>query len=153
MKLSVKFLVIFALLMLSFSMGGDVTNNFMAMCDHHHTDVCNSAGEALESSSEAPVLSSIDSDKFQCNGWQSFSLSDVEMGFKPVSEAHSFHHNHRMRRIVEFVDYFKGLAYGLCLRENLLVLDKSKSYHSDEDPHTAQSGCEYYVFALRRILI
>lgn len=152
MKLSVKFLVIFALLMLSFSTGGDVTNHFMAMCENH-TDVCNNAGEALESSSDAPILSSVDGDKFQGNGWQSFSLSDVEMGFKPVSETYSFHHNHRMRRTVEFVDFFKGLVYGLCLRENLLVLDKSKSYHSDEDPYTAQSGCEYYVFALRRILI
>lgn len=153
MKLSVKFLVIFALLMLSFGIGGDVSTDFMAMCDNHHTDVCNNAGEALDSSSDAPVLSSIDGDEFRGSGWKSFALSDVEMGFKPVSETYSFHHNHRMRRAVEFIDFFKGLVHGLCLRENLLVLDKSKSYHSDEDPYTAQSGCEYYVFALRRILI
>ncbi|EXZ08321.1 hypothetical protein M114_4048 [Bacteroides fragilis str. 3986 N(B)22] len=41
-----------------------------------------------------------------------------------------------------------------CLvRENLLVLDQSKSYYSDKDPHYASISCHYYIFALRRILI
>jgi hypothetical protein len=39
------------------------------------------------------------------------------------------------------------------LRENSLVLDQSKSYYSDKDPHYSIISSDYYVFALRRILI
>ena len=33
------------------------------------------------------------------------------------------------------------------LRENSLVLDQSKSYYSDKDPHYSIISSDYYVFA------
>ena len=41
----------------------------------------------------------------------------------------------------------------LVLRENSLVLDQSKSFYSDKDPHYSITCSDYYVFALRHILI
>lgn len=84
---------------------------------------------------------------------QTLSVSDVELGFKPVSETYSSN-NLRLRRILEDSDLFKDTMRKWCLvRENLLVLDQSKSYYSDKDPHYASISCHYYIFALRRILI
>lgn len=152
MKSSVKFIVMFVLLMLSFSMRAEAVN-FTASCDKHCSDVSDSAAEALGTSSETSVLSKNHSDRsYDKNGIQLLSFSDVELGFKPVSETYSFN-SQRLRRAVELSGFFKGLLRGFCLREDLLVLDKCKSYHSDKDLYTAQSGCAYYVFALRRILI
>ena len=36
---------------------------------------------------------------------------------------------------------------------NLGVLDQSKSFYSDKDPHYSITCSDYYVFALRHILI
>lgn len=156
MKYSVKFIVMFVLLMLSFSMRGEAMN-FQVLCDKHSADISYSTTEGLNSFAETTVetsnLSNAHSDgAYDKNGMQLWSFSDVELGFKSVSETYSFN-SQRMRRAVELSGFFKGLLRGLCLREDLLVLDKCKSYHSDEDLYTAQSGCAYYVFALRRILI
>lgn len=154
MKPCIKFTVIFVLLMLSVSMRGAALN-LMSVCEKHCFEACNSTSEVSgHSSSKAAVLSNTDSyiadDE---NGIHSLSFSDIEMGFKPLSETYSFQNSQRMRRAVELSDFFKGLVRGLCLRENLLVLDKSRSCHLDRSLYIAQSGCEYYVFTLRRILI
>ena len=62
--------------------------------------------------------------------------------------------NYRLRRIIESNDFFKDVMYKFfLLRENSLVLDQSKSYYSDKDPHYSIICSDYYVFALRRILI
>ena len=83
---------------------------------------------------------------------QSLSISDVELGFKSVTETSS--NNYRLRRIIESNDFFKDVMYKFfLLRENSLVLDQSKSYYSDKDPHYSIICSDYYVFALRRILI
>ena len=87
------------------------------------------------------------------NHLQALSVSDVELGNKPISELYSSSHNQRLRRGIEVVDFLRDILQKLCLRENLLFLDKSKSFHSDKDPIYAQSSCEYHIFALRRILI
>ena len=61
---------------------------------------------------------------------------------------------YRLRRIIESNDFFKDVMYKFfLLRENSLVLDQSKSYYSDKDPHYSIICSDYYVFALRRILI
>lgn len=146
----------FVLLMLSFSMRGEALI-IETLCDKHDEDISYSTTEVLDSSSETTaeisILSNTCGNKtYGKSGMQLFSFSDVELGFRSVSEIYSFN-SQRMRRAVELSGFFKGLLRGLCLREDLLVLDKCKSYRSDEDPYTAQSGCAYYVFALRRILI
>ena len=137
MKTSVKYLLMFILL-LSFSMRGNalsIDDSSVATCQ-------------VSESAKNAVSASLDSDDVAFyNRLHALSISDVELGFKPIS------HNQRMRRSMEIFDSLKDIMHKLCLRENLLVLDKSKSYHSDKDPYYAQSSSEYYIFALRRILI
>ena len=46
------------------------------------------------------------------------------------------YHSHRLRRIIKNNDFLKDVMYKfLLLRENSLVLDQSKSFYSDKDPH------------------
>lgn len=83
---------------------------------------------------------------------QSLTISDVELGFKLVTESNS--NNYRLRRIIEINDSLKDVMHKfLVLRENSLVLDQSKSFYSDKDPHYSITCSDYYVFALRHILI
>lgn len=132
MKGSVKFILALVLLMLSYSIGGNAMN----------TISCISKSEC------SCQLSESSSDKSA----QTLSISDVELGFKLVSEASS--NNYRLRRIIESNDFFKDVMHKFfLLRENSLVLDQSKSYFSDKDPHYSIICSDYYVFALRRILI
>ena len=138
MKTSVKYLLMFILLLLSFSMRGNALN----------IDDSSAATCQVSESARNTVSASLDSDRLHA-----LSISDVELGFKPISESHTPSHNQRMRRSMEIFDSLMDIMHKLCLRENLLVLDKSKSYHSDKDPYYAQSSSEYYIFALRRILI
>ena len=73
---------------------------------------------------------------------------------QPLSVTETSSNNYRLRRIIESNDFFKDVMYKFfLLRENSLVLDQSKSYYSDKDPHYSIICSEYYVFALRRILI
>lgn len=133
------------ILLLSFSMRGNalsIDDSSVATCQ-------------VSESAKNAVSASLDSDDVAFyNRLHALSISDVELGFKPISESHTSSHNQRMRRSMEIFDSLKDIMHKLCrLRENLLVLDKSKSYHSDKDPYYAQSSSEYYIFALRRILI
>lgn len=143
----------FALLMLSFSMRGE-SLNIMALSDKDCSTVCNSTSEAFESSesSEASVFNNSNK-SYDANGIHLLSFSDVELGFKPVTETYSFFNSQRMRRAIEISDYFKNLTHGMCLRENLLVINKNRSYQFVKALHSSQSSCDYYIFALRRILI
>lgn len=145
MKTSVKFILTFLLLMLSFSMRGMVLN---------HAELSSCTCQITAFTSDACISSHcVDEDIYYHSRLQTLSFSDVEFGAKPLSESYSFSHNQRLRRMLEFSVSLRTMLHKLCLRENLLVLDKSKSFHSDKDPVDAQTCCEYYVFALRHILI
>lgn len=88
------------------------------------------------------------------NESQSLSGSNRTFGLKPVSESCSYASSLRLRRIIESVDIHKDIMQKFCLlRESLLISDQSKSYYSYKNPHYACVSCEYYIFALRRILI
>lgn len=145
MKTSVKFILTFVLLMLSFSISGNAMNDTK---DFSTSTCCIS-----KSSSDGRIVTSLNGDISHHNALQALSVSDVELGAKPISETYSFSFSQRLRRVIEVSDFLRDIMQKLCLRENLLVLDKSKSFHSDKDPVYAQSSCEYYIFALRRILI
>lgn len=145
MKTSVKFILTFLLLMLSFSMRGMVLN---------HAESSSCTCQITAYTSDACISSHcVDEDIYYHSKLQILSFSDVELGAKPLSESYSFSHNQRLRRMLEFSVSLRTMLHKLCLRENLLVLDKSKFFHSDKDPVDAQTSCEYYVFALRHILI
>lgn len=104
-----------------------------------------------ESSSNIVACSSTSTTSSGFDKLQSLSISDVEMAIQSVSEVYN---NYRLRRIVETNDLFKDVLHkSLLLRENILVLDQSKFYYSDKDPHYSVICSDYYVFALRRILI
>lgn len=147
MKTSVKSILMFILLMLSFSVSGSAWSLT-------ERSGCNSICQ-VTSSSDNHCSSSFDSqDMPGFNKSQSLSVSDVELGFKPISETYSYTNNLRLRRILELADAQKDVMYKFCLlRENQLVSDKSKSNYFDKDPHNASISCDYYIFALRRILI
>lgn len=143
MKVSLKFILATILLMLSYSIGGNAMD--FASC----VSKCESSCQLSESSSDIKSNSSLNSravgfDKSS----QSLTISDVELGFKSVSETSS--NNYR----IEVNDSLKDVMHKFSLlRENSLVLDQSKSYYSDKDPHYSIISSDYYVFALRRILI
>ena len=131
MKASPKFILAFLLLMLSFSISGNAGN---------------------PSSCISECASSVNSHSVGYDNSQALSISDVELGFKPVTESNA--NNYRLRRIIEINDSLKDTIHKFfLLRENSLVLDQSKSYYSDKDPHYSIICSDYYVFALRRILI
>ena len=145
MKLSPKFILAFLLLMLSFSVSGN-TMNFSPRI------FSDSSCQLSELSSDSNQRSSVDGQSVSYDSVRSLSVSDVELGLKLVSESNS--NNYRLRRIIEINDSLKDVMHKfLVLRENSLVLDQSKSYYSDKDPHYSIICSDYYVFALRRILI
>jgi hypothetical protein len=146
MKLSPKFILTFVLLMLSFSMGGNAMN-FSA-----YTSNCEASCQLAESSFDVYSDVSLDNQSVSYDSSQSLNISDVELGFKLVTETNS--NNYRLRRIIKNNDFLKDVMYKfLLLRENSLVLDQSKSFYSDKDPHYSITCSDYYVFALRRILM
>lgn len=145
MKLSPKFILAFLLLMLSFSVSGN-TMNFSPRI------FSDSSCQLSELSSDSRQRSSVDGQSVSYDSVRSLSVSDVELGLKLVSESNS--NNYRLRRIIEINDSLKDVMHKfLVLRENSLVLDQSKSFYSDKDPHYSITCSDYYVFALRHILI
>lgn len=144
MKVSLKLILAFTFLMLSYSISG----NAMSL------DSCISKADCScqlsQSSSDGQTDSSINANSLGVDKSQSLSISDVELGFKSLSETYSS--NFRLRRFVE-TNELDTIHKFFLLRENLLVLDQSKSYYSDKDPHYSIICSDYYVFALRRILI
>ena len=139
MKVSLKFILATILLMLSYSIGGNAMD--FASC----VSKCESSCQLSESSSDIKSNSSLNSravgfDKSS----QSLTISDVELGFKSVSETSS--NNYRLRRIIEVNDSLKDVMHKFSLlRENSLVLDQSKSYYSDKDPHYSIISSDYSV--------
>lgn len=60
--------------------------------------------------------------------------------------------NLRIRRSFELSNWLKGIIRSLSFREDGLVHGQNKIYYSSIN-HKVLPSCQYYVFALRRILI
>lgn len=146
MKYSLKFIVAFILLMLSFSMSGSAVNFGVSIPSSEC--VCQLSESSADNSTSAFT------NRASCaNKSQDLSISDTNLGIKSV-EAYSSINNYRLRRIIETNDSLKDVLYKFCLlRKNLLVLDQSKSYYSNKGPRYFITPSDYYVFALRRILV
>lgn len=135
----------FILLMLSFSVSGSAVNFERCISS------CESACQLSESS--VNNHNSAFADTSCASKSQGLSISDANLGIQSV-EVYSSINNYRLRRIVESNDSLKDVLYKFCLlRKNLLVLDQSKSYYSNKGPHYSVTPSDYYIFALRRILI
>lgn len=145
MKYSLKFIVAFILLMLSFSMSGSAVNFGISIPSSEY---------ACQLSESSANVNSTFADRTSCaDKSQDLSMSDANFCIKSV-EAYSSINNYRLRRIIETNDSLKDVLYKFCLlRKNLLVLDQSKSYDSNKGPRYSITPSDYYVFALRRILI
>lgn len=146
MKYSLKYTVTFILLMLSFSISGSAVNLRVSV------PASECACQLSESSADKSTSTS--ANRTSCaNKSQGLSISDTDLGIKSV-EAYSSINNYRLRRIIESNDSLKDILHKFCLlRKNLLVLGQSKSYYSNKGPHYSVTSSDYYVFALRRILI
>lgn len=145
MKVSAKFILAFLLLMLSFSISGIAGNSSSCI------SACASSCQFSESTSGCSKDSSVDDNSVGYDNAHSLSISDAELGFKPITESNA--NTYRLHRIIEINDSLNVIHKFFLLRENSLVLDQSKSYYSDKDPHYSIICSDYYVFALRRILI
>lgn len=145
MKTSLKLIMAFILLILSFSMSGNAMGGFSHISTASSCQLSESPANTQRNSSAGSYSVGFDNS-------QSLSISDIELGFKLVTESNST--NYRLRRIIEVNDSLRDVIQKFfLLRENSLVLDQCKSYYSDKDPHYSTICSDYYVFALRRILI
>lgn len=146
MKYSLKFILAFILLMLSFSMSGSAVN--------FGASIPSSECACQISESSADKSTSTFTNRTSCaNKSQGLSISDTDFGIKSV-EVNSSINNYRLRRIIETNDSLKDVLHKFCLlRKNLLVLGQSKSYYSNKGPHYSITPSDYYVFTLRRILV
>lgn len=146
MKISVKLFCLFFLLMLSFSVRGDVQD--LTVVNHWEDCSCVDSERMTSGETVLPVMID-DSDAGRLHV---LSFSDVELGVKLSSENFASLNNQRLRKGADLFCFLKKVMHCLCRRENLLVLDKCKTYQENYI-HDVSSSCDYYVFALRRILI
>lgn len=148
MKVSVKFKLAFLLLMLSFSISGSALD--FTTCSSFDDSSC----QVSPSSEYCESSAFVNQDVSDFKGLRALSICDIEFGSRSISETYSYTNTYRLRKIIEGVNFLKDMTYKFyLLRENLLVLDQSKSYYSNKDSHYAMICSDYYVFALRRILI
>ena len=82
----------------------------------------------------------------------SFSSCTTEVGLSEKLVSQSAFDNLRIRRHIELSNLLKGIIRSLSFREDGLVQDQSKIYYSSIN-HKVLPACQYYIFALRRILI
>lgn len=118
MKVYPKFILAFLLLMLSFSMSGNATDFSSCILN------CDSSCQFSESSSGTNNRSSVNGHSVGYDNSQSLSISDVELGFKLVSESNS--HNYRLRRIIEINDSVKDVMQKFFLVERKFTCIRSK---------------------------
>lgn len=145
MRASLKFILASILLMLSYSVSGNAMD---ASCVSKSGNICQLSASSSEMNNSFLKERAVGFNRMS----QSLSVSDVELGCKSTTESTS--NNYRLRRIIEINDSLKDVMHKFSLlRENSLVLDQSKSYYSDKDPHYSIICSDYYVFTLRRILI
>ena len=148
MRTTVKTFWICLLLTLVYSFGSKAAN------------LPETLGNALSNTCEATASLSSYSSASGYIGTKESALSDtkyswskdVELANKPITETFSSNQQ-RLRRTFEDESFLKNILLVLSNHENLLVQDRTKLYYSDKYPCYAMTGCGYYVFTLRRILI
>jgi len=148
MRTTVKTLLVFVLLALTYSLSSKAVN-FTGMVDKAAAACEVSASSSLGNASSDNVANHT---KGLFTNTKFMWATDAELGYKPISETYSLNH-YRLRRGVETTSFLKDIFLILSYHQNLLVLDQSKLYYSDKDPHYASFSSEYYIYTLRRIII
>lgn len=77
---------------------------------------------------------------------------DAELGAKILAETYLLNQS-RMRKGVEYNAFLRGIMLLLSNRADMLTTGMSKQSGANKPFFAASSSCDYYVFALRRILI
>lgn len=148
MKTAVKFMMMLSLLILFFSVGGPAST--VTVCADSSSDTYQVSESSFSSSNDTMVHSGGD---INSGILQALSISYVELGAKLLGERNTSSNSLRLRRMLEMSSFLKDIISHLSLRESLVVIDKSKSFLSDMESHYSQSSCDYYIFALRRIVV
>ena len=78
---------------------------------------------------------------------------DAELNGKTVAETNVFNSLRGRSKEVAVSAFLKEIILQLSNREDILALDKDKLYGTDKIFSYTSSSCDYYVFALRHILI
>ncbi len=138
MKATVKFIGICLLFMLIFNVNGramEVSGVSTTACQFvKGTEECHTLGQEKA---------------FDANIWHSLSTSDIELGAKLANEFQNANtNNQRNRRLLEQIVLFTGL-YETLLKDGLLP-DGRRLFVTTP---VVLFGSDYYIFALRRILI
>lgn len=120
------------------------------------TKVDTKVGEACTASVSSSLSSAISNNVQQCTSLFANTkfawITDMELGSKPVSE-NNISNQQRLRRVLEDNLFLRNIFLILSNHENLLVQGRAKLYYSDKDPYYSLTGCDYYIYTLRRILI
>lgn len=138
---SVKFILTLALFILSIGINEATAKANSCIGNSHH----------LKSDTKSSTFNQSKS-TFGFQGSKVFSLSDIERtntSNTTLSESNSF----RYRRFQETTIDIKSIVLQISFLDGLFTLDQNRIFHSDRSPEYAQTTCEYYIFALRRILI
>jgi len=134
---SVKFILTFMLFILSIGINEATAKAIPCLNNSHQ----------LKSDTKSASFTQPKS-TFGFQGSKVFSLSDIERtntSNSTLSETNSF----RYRRFQETTIDTKNIVLQLSFLDSLFTL----IFHSDKSPTYAQITCDYYIFALRRILI
>ena len=141
MKFMLRCLLLIALLVLPLSAGANT------VCAVH---ACNEAAESFSSEDESTSLySSLNMDML----YKTLTVSYADLSIKGVSESLLHANPYRARRAAEYLSAVRDLLLHLSIRENQLVIDRSKLFYSNTSHHCLSGVCDYYVYLLRRILI
>lgn len=148
MRTTITTYCVLMLLMLTYSLGSAAVNlTGMAVIESESCELSTSSSlECVDSEN----LGSDERDSY--TDTKSSWTSDIELGNKPISETYNFNFL-RIRRVAETSSLLRGIFLILSQHQNSLVLDQSKIYYSDKNPHYASFSSEYYIYTLRQILI
>lgn len=148
MRTTVKTYCILMLLMMTCSLSSAAVN-LKGMADIE-VAACEVSTSTSLGYADSENVGSNERDLF--NDTQSVWTSDMELGSKSISESFLLSFQ-RFRRTEESSSFLRDIFLILSHRQNSLVLDHSKQYYSDKDPHYASFSSDYYIYTLRQILI
>lgn len=150
MHLFKKVILLTLLLMLSYSMRGEVMNY---ACSLYKDCMCE-ISDALSSDTNETYQSWLNNHSCSFSKSDNSVYSNAAIAVKSISESNSSSNNSRLRRAVECNDMLKDIMHKyFLLRGNMLVFDLTKSHRSYRNRYYFLTSSDYYVFTLRHILI
>lgn len=152
MKTYLKIVVVFILLILGFLSINDNSFSTTQVEDKQNTLISEASCCYKLSVCDRSLRSLNETNKRFCNN----SSSSADYSAIEINEHLTYHNSginsSRLRKGVDISDFLRSAIQRLLFRDKILVQDKSKTFHSSAN-YKVLPSCQYYVFALRRILI